>query len=90
MNLPIWFVWLVICRDFMLVAGAFFVYFINGTVIVRPRISGKVTTFFQMVLIIWVLLNLPGILFPFLLWSAAIFTGISAIQYFFDGIRQLP
>jgi CDP-diacylglycerol--glycerol-3-phosphate 3-phosphatidyltransferase len=88
MYLPIWFVWLVICRDIMLVAGALLVYFINGMVKVRPRISGKITTFFQMTLIIWVLLNLPGQMFPFLLWSAAIFTGISAIQYFFDGIRQ--
>ena len=88
MHLPIWFVWLVICRDIMLVAGALLVYFINGTVKVRPRISGKVTTFFQMTLIIWVLLNLPGQLFPSLLWSAALFTGISAIQYFFDGISQ--
>lgn len=88
MLLPIWFVWLVICRDIMLVAGALLVYFINGTVKVRPRISGKVTTFFQMTLIIWVLLNLPGQFFPFLLWSAAMVTGFSAIQYFFDGIRQ--
>jgi cardiolipin synthase len=88
MHLPIWFVWLVICRDIMLVAGALLVYFINGGVTVRPRISGKITTFFQMTLIVWVLLNFPYQLFPYLLWSAALFTGISAVQYFFDGIRQ--
>jgi cardiolipin synthase len=87
-HLPIWFVWLVISRDVMLVAGAVLVHVISGTVKVRPRLSGKITTFFQMVLIVWVLLNLPGKPFPLILWSAAVFTGISAVQYFFDGIRQ--
>lgn len=87
-HLPLWFVWLVICRDIMLVAGAALVYFINGTVKVRPRLSGKITTFFQMSIIVWILLDCPVFLFPFFLWSAALFTAISAVQYFFDGIRQ--
>lgn len=87
-HLPIWFIWLVISRDIMLVAGAGLVYVINGTVKVKPRVSGKITTFLQMTLIVWILLSLPEPVYPLLLWTAAVFTGISAVQYFFDGIRQ--
>jgi cardiolipin synthase (CMP-forming) len=87
-HLPIWFVWLVICRDIMLVAGAVLIHVITGTVTVKPRLSGKMTTFFQMLIIVWVMLNLPAHFFSLILKIAAIFTMISGVQYFFDGIRQ--
>ena len=87
-HLPIWFVWLVICRDVMLVVGAVVIHVIAGTVTVKPRISGKLTTFFQTFLIAWVMLNLPGSAFPEILGAAALFTTISGVQYFFDGIHQ--
>jgi cardiolipin synthase (CMP-forming) len=86
--LPIWFVWLVICRDTMLVAGALLINFISGEVTIRPRLFGKATTFFQAVLIMWALLNLPEQPYLTLLWIATALTVVSGIQYFFDGIRQ--
>jgi CDP-diacylglycerol--glycerol-3-phosphate 3-phosphatidyltransferase len=87
-HLPIWFVWLVICRDIMLVAGALLIHFISGSVTVRPRLSGKATTFFQALLILWALLNLPERPFTLILWTATGLTIISGAQYFFDGLRQ--
>ena len=87
-HLPIWFVWLVICRDIMLVAGALLIHFISGAVTVQPRIFGKTTTVFQAVLILWALLNFPEGPYIFFLWTAAVFTFVSGAQYFFDGIRQ--
>jgi cardiolipin synthase (CMP-forming) len=87
-HLPIWFVWLVICRDIMLVAGALLINFISREVSVRPRIFGKATTFFQAVLIIWALLNLPEQPYIVFLWIATALTVVSGAQYFFDGIRQ--
>jgi cardiolipin synthase len=87
-HLPIWFVWLVICRDIMLVAGSLLIHFISGMVSVRPRLSGKATTFFQAVLILWALLNLPEKPYVIFLWTATALTVISGAQYFFDGIRQ--
>jgi cardiolipin synthase (CMP-forming) len=87
-HLPIWFVWLVICRDIMLVAGALLIHFISGAVTVRPRIFGKTTTVFQAFLILWALLNFPEGPYIFLLWTAAVLTIVSGAQYFFDGIRQ--
>jgi cardiolipin synthase len=87
-HLPVWFVWLVLCRDVMLVAGAMLIHFISGTVSVHPRLFGKATTFFQALLILWALLNLPEKPFAFLLWTATVLTVVSGAQYFFDGIRQ--
>jgi cardiolipin synthase len=87
-HLPIWFVWLVICRDIMLVAGTLLIHFLSGVVTVRPRLFGKATTFFQAVLILWALLNLPVRPYVYFLWTATFFTVVSGIQYFFDGIKQ--
>jgi CDP-diacylglycerol--glycerol-3-phosphate 3-phosphatidyltransferase len=87
-HLPIWFVWLVICRDIMLVAGALLIHFVSGKVTVRPRIFGKSTTVFQSVLILWALLNFPEGPYIFFLWTATVLTVVSGAQYFFDGIRQ--
>jgi cardiolipin synthase len=87
-HLPIWFVWLVICRDIMLVLGALLIQLITGTVKVKPRLSGKLTTFFQTVLIAWVILNFPCAPFPWILGAATLFTAISGVKYFLDGIRQ--
>jgi cardiolipin synthase len=87
-DLPTWFVWLVISRDTMLVFGAILIHFIIGTVSVRPRISGKLTTFFQTTLIVWVLTDLQGPLFRWILGIASVLTLISGVQYFLDGIRQ--
>lgn len=87
-HMPIWFVWLVICRDIMLVAGALLIHFISGSVTVRPRLFGKATTFFQTLLILWALLNLPTQPFSWILWTATCLTVVSGVQYFLDGIRQ--
>jgi Phosphatidylglycerophosphate synthase len=88
-NLPVWFVLLVISRDVMLIVGALIIQSIVGNIIVRPRISGKATTFFQMTVIISVLIGLPGKIFVGLVYTAAALTFLSALQYVFDGIRQL-
>lgn len=87
-HLPVWFVWLVLSRDAMLVAGAVIVHLISGNVTVKPRISGKVTTFLQASIIVWIITDLPQRPFTIVLWSAALFTVVSGIQYFLDGIRQ--
>jgi len=88
-HLPVWYVLLVISRDVALIAGAVFIHLAVGHIEVRPRLAGKLSTFFQMGLIFWVLGQAPVRWFPFLLWSAAGFTLISAFQYVSDGIRQL-
>jgi CDP-diacylglycerol--glycerol-3-phosphate 3-phosphatidyltransferase len=87
-HLPVWFVWLVISRDVMLVIGSILIHVLFGSVTVKPKLPGKITTFFQMLIIIWVIIDLPVAPFVWILWTGAFFTVISGIQYFFDGIKQ--
>lgn len=88
-HLPLWYVFLVISRDTFLVIGFFVIHVAVGHVEVKPRIAGKIATFFQMGLILWVLAQAPIAGFPWVLWAAAGFTLISIYQYIADGIRQL-
>jgi cardiolipin synthase (CMP-forming) len=88
-SLPPWFVVLVISRDVILVGGALIIQSLVGKVAVHPRITGKGTTFFQAIVILWILLGLYQRIFIVFVGIAAGFTFISGIQYVYDGIRQL-
>ena len=88
-HLPLWYVFLVISRDTLLVMGAIVIHVTVGRAEVKPRVSGKIATFFQMGLILWVLAQAPAGGFPWMIAIAASFTLISAFQYISDGIRQL-
>ncbi len=88
-HLPLWYVFLVISRDVFLVLGSVVIHVVVGHTEVRPRITGKIATFFQMGLILWVLGQAPAAGFPWVLGMAAGFTVIAAYQYIADGIRQL-
>jgi cardiolipin synthase (CMP-forming) len=86
---PIWFTTLVISRDAVLVIGALVIDVVNGHVDIRPRILGKVTTFFQMVAVIWVLSGHSSV--PLIIWICltGLLTFVSGAVYLLDGIRQL-
>jgi CDP-diacylglycerol--glycerol-3-phosphate 3-phosphatidyltransferase len=95
---PLWFPILVISRDVVIVLGALLLHYFNGKVQVRPSLSGKAATAFQMVAIAAAMLqlNLPGLpLTPSFSWMnglvgiAGFFTLVSGIGYVIDGIRQL-
>ncbi|MBS0657105.1 MAG: CDP-alcohol phosphatidyltransferase family protein [Verrucomicrobia bacterium] len=86
---PVWFLILVLARDFSIVLGCMLIHFINGRLEVRPSWLGKTTTVFQMAAITWVALQLtvPSPQVPIVL--AGVFTGLSWVGYLIDGIRQL-
>jgi len=95
---PLWFPVLVIARDIVIVAGAFVLHFLNGTVQVKPSWTGKVATFLQMVAIGLCMLQIPHYLPADLrqfhasdlpVYLAGLFTLVSAFGYVMDGIRQL-
>jgi len=88
-HLPLWYVFLVISRDALLLIGAVVIHVDVGHTEVKPRFSGKIATFFQMGLILWVLGQAPVAGFPWVLGAAAGFTLISTYLYITDGIRQL-
>ena len=86
-KLPIWFPVLVISRDSIIVIGALLIHILAGKVTPQPSVSGKVTTFFQMLTIVWVLVDVPLYFIP--LGAAAIFTFISGFEYIIMGMKQL-
>lgn len=88
-HIPVWFTTLVISRDVVLILGSFLVHELAGNVMVQPRISGKLATFFQMATIIWVLIGGAERQFNWFVGIAAVLTAISWVQYVVDGARQL-
>ena len=85
---PVAFTLLIISRDVVLVLGSFLIHWMTGHVEVRPRITGKISTFLQMTAIITALIPLAAIFYP-VVFLAGIFTFVSGLQYIFDGARQL-
>jgi len=85
---PVAYTLLVISRDAVLVAGAFIINNLTGRVHIRPRLTGKVATFAQMVAITMALAAAPPHPFHLAIWIAGIFTFVSGAQYLYDGILQ--
>jgi CDP-diacylglycerol--glycerol-3-phosphate 3-phosphatidyltransferase len=88
-RLPLWFGGTIVGRDLILLLGLIVVYITVGKVKIRPRITGKISTVLQMTTVLWALLKLDaGWLY---VWSlgAALFTGVSAAFYVWDGVTQL-
>ena len=87
----------VLSRDIILVLGSLTIYLMEGNLTVRPHPVGKVTTFFQFLYILLVLLTSGGIMStPWLMKSLmpiAVITGIltiiSGAIYILDGLRYL-
>ncbi|HEV3409837.1 MAG TPA: CDP-diacylglycerol--glycerol-3-phosphate 3-phosphatidyltransferase [Chthoniobacterales bacterium] len=86
---PVWFPVLVISRDLVILVGSAVLHLLNGTVVVRPRWTGKIATVMQMVAIGWVMLQLHFIPLIYIVAVAGFFTLVSGVMYVLDGIRQL-
>lgn len=87
--LPLWFGVTILSRDVVLCLGALVVYYTVGKVRVRPRWLGKVATVLQMSVILWAMLKLPALFQYWIAVAGALCTGISGLQYTFDGMQQL-
>jgi cardiolipin synthase len=91
--IPFWMLGLAIGRDLIIVAGALLLRIFRGKQRFVPSTLGKVSTFFQIVLVLLVLLEaaFPYPLFQWLsylaLLLAAIFTALSGLDYIRLGIR---
>jgi cardiolipin synthase len=78
---------IVISRDVIIVTGSIMAYLHNGELNIVPSIIGKITTFFQMMTVVLVLL---GFKYSYIVWNAAIIlTVASGIGYVFKGSRLL-
>ena len=88
-QLPLWFPVLVISRDLILLAGTVLIHMLTGKMTPRPRLVGKCATFFQMIVLGWVLLKVDRPSYEWPLYAAGFFTLVSGIWYIFDGVQQL-
>lgn len=92
-QIPLWLTGTILGRDLLLAIGSIVIRSVVGKITVRPRITGKVATVFQMIVIIWILLRWDLAFHDYFLetWmiGAAVLTGVSGLLYVFDGMKQL-
>lgn len=92
-QIPLWLTGIIIGRDVVLAMGAIVIRSVVGKLTVRPRLSGKIATVFQMIVVVWLLLRWDFDLNPqwikIFTLAAGIFTGVSGWFYVWDGMKQL-
>ena len=92
-QIPLWLTGTIIGRDLLLGIGVVVVRLVVGHVIVRPRITGKIATVFQMIAVLWILLrwdvSFQGSCLKIWILGAGLFTGVSGQLYVWDGSQQL-
>lgn len=78
---------IVISRDAIIVLGSIVVYVIRGDINVSPSVLGKVTTFFQMMTIVSILIKFD---YSYLVWNfTVLLTVASGIDYVIKGSKLL-
>lgn len=92
--IPLWMLILAIGRDLIIVGGALLLRIFRGRQRFLPSMTGKVSTFFQIVLVLLVLLQ-AAFSHPVIRWLsalalglAAVFTCVSGLEYIRRGIRM--
>ncbi len=92
-QIPLWLTGLIIGRDLLLGIGAGVIHLVVGKIKVQPRLTGKLATVFQMVMVSWILLQwdqiFHGIFLKSLILGSGIFTGVSGLFYVWDWTRQI-
>jgi len=78
---------IVISRDILILLGAVVVFMVKQKINIQPTKWGKLTTTFQMLSVIAVLLQWR--LSPLLWWAAVFFTVISGTDYIMRGFKTL-
>jgi cardiolipin synthase len=87
LRMPLYVPIVIISRDVIIILGALVIYLLNGKIEARPTMIGKVTTFFQMLTIVSVLLRF---IHSSVIWNAAvILTMVSGLDYIRIGMRQI-
>jgi len=87
LSFPLWVTFIVISRDAIIILGAVVIYLVKQDLNVYPTKWGKLTTTFQMLSVVCVLLQWRAV--AFLWWIAVIFTVISGVDYVMRGFKIL-
>ncbi len=91
--IPWWMTTIVILRDSIILIGIIVLQLTLHKIEVNPLFISKATTVAQIVTIAWAILatssKLMGLIFPFIMWTAAIMTMLSGFQYIYIGATYL-
>jgi len=87
LKFPLWIILAVISRDVILLLGSMIIYIVHGNLTIEPTRWGKATTFFQILSILGVLLQIP--FSPLVWYLTLILTMISGVGYIRQGIKVL-
>lgn len=86
-KMPLYVPIVIISRDALILGGAVVIFLIKGDLKVKPSVSGKITTFFQMITVIALLLRF---VYSSWLWNiTVVLTIISGIDYLRMGAGQI-
>lgn len=93
-HIPLWFFLLALARELIIMAGTLFIMLRNPLVNVAPSMWGKLTTFFQLLFILWLFVCHfaefePGVLYNILLYALALFSVFSLATYVNRGINYV-
>ena len=84
---PVWLVVAVISRDVILLLGSMIIHLVQGELKIEPTIWGKATTFFQIIAVLGILLQIKISAY---IWPVTlIFTVISGLDYVRGGIKTI-
>ena len=84
-RLPAYVPLVIISRDVIIVLGSILIHVVTGNLKVAPSAVGKITTFFQMITIVSILVQFK---YSFVLWNIAVlFTILSGVDYVVKGSR---
>jgi len=86
-EIPLWVVLIIVSRDLIILLGVMLLYFMKIEIPIAPSMWGKFTTFFQMITVLSVIMDIPFSNFIWIL--AVIFTLISGIGYFLRGVKSI-
>jgi len=84
---PLWVTLIVISRDILIIMGTIIIYIVKQQLKIYPTRWGKLTTAFQMIAVVSVLLQFQ--LSAIFWWLAAMFTLISGTDYVMRGFKVL-
>ncbi|GEP46109.1 CDP-alcohol phosphatidyltransferase family protein [Brevifollis gellanilyticus] len=86
-HFPLWFPTLVIFKDLVSIGGAFLINSLAGRCEIKPHWTGKVSTFAQFAAVLWLMLEIPFLIWPTVIAGA--FTVISGFLNLAAGVRQV-
>jgi len=85
--LYLWVVLVVVSRDLILLLGVIILHFLKIEITISPSIWGKITTFLQMFIVLWVLIGIPSHFYISV--AVVVFTLISGFDYFIRGAKEI-